>query len=232
MSIHYSLVKNDLVDEPNVYRAKTSQISAVSQDDVVKFITNMGSTLTEIDIRGVLEGFNKVVQDLLGQGISINLPFANFSSSIRGKFIGSTDSYDKSRHTVRAMVNPGRDLKLFYKNGIQVEKIRAGTLGPELLNYIDKVTGSINSYITPGGLGVVQGYMLKFDPDDKEQGIFFVENKSGDETKVKTIGLNKPKSVIFTVPEALKKGKYSLKIKVRFGDNLKTSLLKNITLVT
>ncbi|MBD3250941.1 DUF4469 domain-containing protein, partial [Candidatus Uhrbacteria bacterium] len=83
---------------------------------------------------------------------------------------------------------------------------------PKPLAYIDLNTGARDGMLTPGGLGQVTGYRLKFDPADVGQGIFFVA-EDGTETQVVVVGRNKPTELLFLVPERLTAGPYTLEVR-------------------
>lgn len=61
-------------------------------DDVIQRMSERGSTVTKADIVSVLEDFQGALESLLAEGANINLPFANYSTSIKGVFKDQTQS--------------------------------------------------------------------------------------------------------------------------------------------
>lgn len=64
------------------------------------------------------------------------------------------------------------------------------------------------------------GKRLKFNPDDKVVGIYYIDGEGG-ETKVETVARSKPSLVIFLAPPSLKNGEYNVGIRTKSGKNLK-----------
>ena len=80
--------------------------------------------------------------------------------------------------------------------------------------------------VTPGGMGRLTGYRLKFDPTDPNQGIFFINGKT---TQVAVVGKNDPSELMFLVPASLKPGDYSVEIRSAIGTGpVHTGLLANV----
>ncbi|HUW83231.1 MAG TPA: DUF4469 domain-containing protein [Phycisphaerae bacterium] len=60
------------------------------------------------------------------------------------------------------------------------------------------------------------GNRLKFDPNEADEGLYFVADASG-ETKVSTVQKNKPSQLVFLVPAGLAAGTYHLEVRARMG---------------
>jgi hypothetical protein len=83
------------------------------------------------------------------------------------------------------------------------------------LDYTDLNSGELNRRITPGGMGQLTGYRLRFDPADPEQGIFFI---NGSATRVSVTGKNNPSELVFLVPAGLTPGDYRLELRSTMGN--------------
>jgi hypothetical protein len=211
MPIHYTLVENKLPNNPHPYRAAVSPLDTVEFEDIIQYIVELETTVGESDIRSVLTDFIKVVARLVLQGMNVNTPVANFRTSIRGGFERKGDSFDPSRHRVMARVNPGRLLNKLVLEQARVVKDSAVEPKPAPEEYYDVNSGELNNTLTPGGLGQVTGKLLKFDPVDPQQGIFFVAADASD-TMVEFVGRNKPSELSFIVP-SLPPGVYHLEVR-------------------
>ena len=88
---------------------------------------------------------------------------------------------------------------------------------PHPLEYIDLNSGATNSVLTPGGLGLLLGYRLRFEVSDPAQGIVFLDPEGG-ETGVQVVATNTPRELVFLVP-ALASGTYKLEVRAGFCDD-------------
>ena len=68
--------------------------------------------------------------------------------------------------------------------------------------------------------------------EDAQQGIFLIDSK-GEETQVDRISNNIPKKLVFSIPETLKKGNYSLEVRtiLRNSKNLRKGRLNEVLVV-
>lgn len=227
MTINYVLRENRLTSEPDDYMAMVISTRTVELQGVVDRMVERGSTVTKADILSVLEDFERALEGLLLEGVNVNLPFANFSSSIKGVFDSASDSFDATRHQVVPVVNPGRELRAVYRQGVSVQKQETVAVAPSLIDFIDLNTNERNSVLTPGGLGQISGNRLKFDPSDEQQGIFFVA-ADGTQTRVSVVGQNKPSTLIFLIPPELASGEYRLEVRAAMGLEVRTGSLKQV----
>jgi hypothetical protein len=202
MPIQYTLRDNRLTPDPNDYMAMVTPIRIVELEGVIDRMIERGSTVTRADILSVFEDFQSALESLIAEGTNVNLPFANYSSSIKGIFDGASDNFDPSRHQVLPVVNPSRRLRDFYRGGVSVAKQEATLPTPNLLEYLDINSGERNSIVTKGGMGQIMGHRLKFELADSQQGIFLIDAQ-GEETRIATVGENKPSRLMFMLPATL-----------------------------
>lgn len=233
MTINYVLFENTLTDDPSDYRAVVRPKSTAELEDVIERMVQHGSTVGKADILSVLEDYYSTVERMVLEGVNVNTPGANYRTSIRGVFEGLTDTFDPSRHQVRAVVNPGKRFRRAVEKRAQPVKKEPVRPAPTPLEYIDLSSGARDSVVTPGGMGQVTGRRLKFDPADAEQGIFFVA-EDGTETKVDLVGRNMPADLMFMVPESLTAGTYTLEVRavLRNRDDLRVGALEDPLTVT
>lgn len=224
MPISYVLRENRLTPEPDDYMAMVTPSRSVEFDEVVDRMLDRGSTLTRTDIVGVLNNLQETVETLLIEGANVNLPLANFSSSIKGVFEGSSDSFDASRHQLTPRVTAGRVLWAAYRRGLPVQKQELARPLPNLLEYVDMNTGERNSLVTAGGMGQINGHRLRFDSTDAEQGIFFL-GEDNRVARVTVVGQNKPSCLLFMLPPDLAAGEYALEVRAMLGNELRSGRL-------
>jgi len=227
MPIEYTLRENRLTAEPGDYMAMVSPTRTVGLREVIQRMLEKESTVGEADTLSVLNNFEDSLISLLAEGTNVNLSFANFSCSIKGTFNGPSDSFDPSRHQVVPNVNPGKELRSAFRQGIAVSKQEAIIPMPSLLDYTDFNSGERNSIVTPGGMGQISGHRLQFDAADEEQGIFFIA-ADGSETRVSVAGQNMPSTLMFLLPAGLTSGEYTLEVRAKMGEDLRTGSLNSI----
>ncbi|MGD8779579.1 MAG: DNA-binding domain-containing protein [Ignavibacteria bacterium] len=224
MPIQYSLRDNHLTPEPNDYMASVSPTRTIEMKDLIEYMIERGSTVTKADILSVMEDFQRALENFIHEGAFITLPFANYSTSIKGVFNGMTDSFDSNRHHISLNVQPGKELKKFLKSGIPVAKQKTIIPRPNIVEFMDFITGERNSTLTPGGIAQILGHRLKLDTEIEEEGIYFIK-EDNTITKATGIGQNKPAVLMFIVPSELTAGEYTLEVRTKSGDDIRTGRL-------
>ncbi len=233
MSIRYYLQPNPITPDPNDQSARVLTNQTFSVDDLIKLMLRRGSTLTEADIRATLFLLFRVVVDEVREGNSVLLPICNIRPGITGVFTSATDSYDSSRHTIKASISAGNELYASMQTA-QVEKVLQPMPSPYLLEFTDVVTGATNSKLSPGGIGQIVGEELKFNPANVTDGIYFVALGDGSEAKVSVIANRTEGKLVFSIPASLPKGSYRLEVRRAYGValTLRTGTLIDPLIVT
>jgi hypothetical protein len=134
----------------------------------------------------------------------------NIRVGISGVFTSITDSFDPSRHSIRATLSPGLLLSEKMQK-VRLEKTLQPLPSPVILEFLNINTNTTNSVLTPGGIGQIVGEELKFNPNNPQEGIFFVA-ADGTETKVQIIASRTEGKLVFSIP-ALPAGNYTLEVR-------------------
>jgi hypothetical protein len=214
MPISFSLHKNTLSGDANQFRAVVQSAGTLDYEQIIDLVVKQNSTVTRADTLAVLDNLFTVIEDALLLGLNVNTPGANYRASVKGSFDSDTDGFTPGRNTVEAAISPGLRLRRAMQRA-QVQKQESGFNRPRPTNYLDLNTADLNRQITPGGMGQITGYRLKFDPADPAQGIFFV---NGTTTRVSVVGHNGPSKLMFLVPAGLAPGDYNLEIRSTMGN--------------
>lgn len=217
MTIHYVLQENRLTSDPDDYMAMVHARGTAGENEVIQRMIDQGSTVNRPDILASLEDLYSAVESLVLEGYNVNIPMANFGTSIKGIFESQSDSYDTARHQLRATVSPGARFRAAIAERGQAIKGEPVIPRPNLLEFSDVNSGERNSLLTPGGMAQLVGHRLKFDSQDAAQGIYFVA-ADGNETKAAVVGLNKPGNLMFMIPVSLPSGDYSLQVRAIIGE--------------
>jgi hypothetical protein len=183
-------------------------------EQIVDRVVNQNSTVTRADVLAALNDFFTTIEDALLLGFNVNTPLANFSASIRGSFESDMDGFTPGRNSIEASIRPGLHLRRAMQQA-QAQKQETSLNQPRPMNYLDLNTGELNNQITPGSMGQITGYRLKFDPADPNQGIFFI---NGSAHRVSVIGQNGPSKLMFMVPAGLTSGDYRLEVRSTMGN--------------
>lgn len=224
MPVSYALFENNLTSDPDDYMAMVQPANTADLDIVVDRMMQQGSTVTRADVVSTLEDFFSAVENILLEGTNVVTPVANFSVSIKGVFNGRTDTYDSNRHHVTPTISSGKRLRRTIASRAQPLKQEAIKPRPNPLDYIDFVSNTRNTTLTPGGMGQIIGHRLKFDATDANQGIFLVDNNTT-ATRITTIGRNMPAELMFMIPTGLTPGDYTLEVRAIFANEIRLGVL-------
>ncbi len=231
MPIQYTLRENALTPEPEDYTASVTPTRTVTLSDVVKRMVAQGSSITSADIFSTFDNFQKAIESLLLEGANINLPFGNYSTSIKGVFKGAGDSFDPTRHQINPVINPSNELRQIYSQGVTTKKLESTEILPNLVEYKDFNSGATNSTVTPGGMAQIMGHRLKFEDDDEQQGIFII-NQDNNSQKVAVVGENKPSRLMFMLPADLEKGEIQIEVRAKIYGGIRVGKLpQSLTVV-
>lgn len=216
MSLRYVLYDNQMTADPNDKMAVTVTSRQFTIEDVIAKMISRGSTVTKAEALSVFEEQNLAIEDLLKDGMgTLVTPMFNASFSIVGVFDNEEDSFDPRRHQVRIRISPGVRLKVLEKQ-IKTQKEQTEIRLPAPVNFYDNGTETVNDALTPSGGMRLRGSLLKIDELKEDEGVFFVNTQTAEETKVTGKFLrNKPAELIFNGP-ALPSGTYRLEVRNRY----------------
>ena len=219
--IRFYLQPNPVTPDPNDQSARIRTTDTLTMDDIVKRAVNRGTSFTETDLAGAGQLLFEVISDEVANGSSVNLPLVNIRPSIKGVFTSAADSFDASRHIKRATVTAGLLLNSKMQSA-KVEKVTGDLPSPVLLEYSDVNSGTTNSLLTPGGIGVIIGEELKFDNTNPAEGIFFIPESGGAAVQVTVLALRTEGKLMFNIPLAaqLPSGNYTLEVRKGYGNSV------------
>ncbi|MEM8533012.1 MAG: DNA-binding domain-containing protein, partial [Chloroflexota bacterium] len=209
MPIRYAIYKNKHSYKPNDYTANIQLTGIADVHALAERMIDQGSTLPKETLLHVLEEVTCAIETLVTEGWRVNLPFVAVYPSIRGVFNNPADAFTTARHQVDAGASISPRLRSTIRADAQVEKVVVNQSSPLLLEYVDVNSGEVNKQLTPGGLGKVLGSRLRFDPQDPQQGIFFIAD-STHLTEAPIVAINKHNELVFSVPQDLPSGDYQL----------------------
>lgn len=212
MSLNYYLIPNTITDSEDDYRAVCKRPNNYTLDDVYKVMTGRGSTITKAEALAAFEEITQGIIDLVSTGNSVSTPLVNISCSIAGVFNGDDDSFDPERHTIRIGVNPGLRLKKVSEE-VPVEKVQSELRKPVPKHFFDMTTDTKDTSAKQLGTARITGFLLSYDEEDEDQGIWFIKTDGQADVKVGgKLARNKPGELIFNVPET-DPGEYTVEVR-------------------
>ncbi len=229
MPVTYYLHQNALVKLPKSYRAVVVPHQVYGVSDIIEQMLQRGTTLSEADILASLHLFFEVVTQEVKEGNHVNLPIVNIKPTITGSFMEQTDSFDETRHTLKAKTSAGVLLRKCLKDGPVKKFIKPLTV-PIFDAFTDVQTQTLNNILTPGSIGEVVGNHLKFDKNNPSEGLFFVSTAM-EVYAVTIFATIHPRKLIFSIPNNMPPGEYNLVLKRAFGKNntsLREGTLKHL----
>ncbi|PKQ62908.1 hypothetical protein BZG01_16625 [Labilibaculum manganireducens] len=214
MTLRYGLIPNHLTDDPDDYMGMVTDNETIGTEQIVEQMIGKGSTVTKAEALSVIEEFNYAVVQAVASGNNVNTELFKVYPSISGVFVNQSDSFDKSRHSIRLKLNAGSRLSEAVGN-IELRKVEISVAQPVIQQFTDLKTKAVNETFSPGQIASLKGSLLKFDEEDADQGIFFISG-DGVVTKVADVVKNKPSELLFFVPEVLKRGSFQVEVRVIF----------------
>lgn len=212
MSLEYYLVPTHITDNPDDYRAVSRNSKSYTLEDVFKNMTREGSTITTAEAMATFEEITRGITEFLKEGHTVITPLVNLSSSVTGIFKKEDELFDPNRHGVRLNINSGirlRDIPASIRPTL-VQRVKAS---PAIYYLYDNASETRNKFITTGGGARIKGDLLKYEDEDPEQGIFFINTGDQTEHRVERSPLrNMPKELIFMLPD-LPEGEYRLEVR-------------------
>ncbi len=151
----------------------------------------------------------------LKTGARYQPPCLKRNAVLPGVFTGPDDLFYRNRHLVRVTLRPGSSLKTM-DGQVSPRKTDTSFPHPQVRQFTDMKSGKRNSTLTPGAPAIVRGGRLKFDPDDPEQGAFFM-NEKNQLTRVPEVLTNNFSRLVFMVPADLPPGVYRFVVKSKLN---------------
>lgn len=207
--VKYALIENQLGNDSEGCLAIVSSQGAANLEDIISYMVAEGTGLTRPQALAYFEKLVQSVEYFISLGHSVTTPLFRVRTSLSGTFTDKNDSFDSSRHQIHVRTTTSTRLRKL-ENSLKVSKIKLNRLSPSLEILSDVSSGTDNGQLTPGGIAILRGNLLRFEAEDLLQGIFIVPvNNPSSEIRVETYAMVRPSSVFFQVP-ALSPGEYMI----------------------
>ncbi len=211
-------------DRPDDFYAKVRTKGRLNNQAIAERIIKEGADYQLEVLVEILNKADRIKAQALATGYNVNTLFINASLNVNGTFYQS--AFDPSLHQLHACVLPAYLTRKLIKN-TRVKMSGHTQTGIVIMSITDFITGAVNSIITPGNAIVLRGERLKIEAtkeNKRNAGVFFINTKSNERTKVSQPISNKNKELIIMVPELLP-GDYYLEISTQYSGS---KMLKNL----
>lgn len=222
--IRYSLYLNKLTPDPDDYTARPINTPVFGLEDIITMATAEGKTMTEEEMRSAYSSMEKAMVEIISKGGNVQLSIFNTSFSISGVFNDDEENFTAGKHTLNLNMNAGERLVAAAQRN-RLKRVKASAYSPTPTKLEDVASGTVNEVVSPGNTACLKGESLKINPEQSDEGIFFVNDK-GQATPVTQIARNMPGELVFLIPPRLAKGAYHLEVRNRSYQELAVGRLK------
>jgi hypothetical protein len=189
--------------EQTEYIAVVKQWRKTTLQDIIDYMVAEGSGFTRPQVLALLEKLDQTIEHFIKERGSLAIPMLHFRTTITGVFCDENDIVDSKQHKVKIRITPGPKLKKIEAQ-LKVKKEIHEDRSPILRLFGDLTNKSINNQTSHGNMSIIRGSNIRFDPEDVEQGIFFIsENDPPTKIRVDSYGEIKSTQVHFIVPHLL-----------------------------
>jgi hypothetical protein len=233
MPIQYSLQPNPVTPDPNDHSARVTTPFNLSDAELAEELVKRGIHSDVDHIRAIVSAYLRLLAERVADGFAVNSALMTVRPGISGVFSDAEDSFDPSRHVLRANLQMGTLLEEAMA-AATTEKLVEASPAPLLTSFMNKNTGGINATISPGGIGQLLGEQLKYDPAAAGSGIFFVLTSTGAATAVPAanVAVRTEGELMFLTP-TLAAGSYRVEVRRSYRSNteMRTGALRTVLTV-
>jgi hypothetical protein len=218
------LYDNPLTEKPDDYTARVSSERSLDISQICESAVNRGGAdISASSIHHGVDVFMKEMAYLLCDGFSVNVGYFTASPLVKGVFNSPQETFDPEKHTLLFQFNQGDTLR-DQLSSVEVEIMGVADTALSILQVTDVKTGSVNDLLTPNRNLKINGTKIKVSGENEANGVYFLNQTSGESTKVdpSELVINNPSELMVVIPE-LAAGTYKLQVTTQFGVS---SLLK------
>jgi len=210
--LHYALYPNELTpDDPNDQIARPVDLVPRTLQDLVQKVTGPGSILKSTEVKAVVDAYWKAIADYTRAGEVYSDEFMATRLDISGVFQNEDDRFDPTRHSLVVGVRLKEPVASAVQD-VKLRKVDARKSRPLIDSVYDWGSDLHNERLTPQDVLEINGETLKIHHNLEEEGIFFINQANGQDTKAPFVRTNEPKTLTTRVP-ALSPGQYRLEVR-------------------
>lgn len=220
--------ENNFANAKKPYSFHSQICGTVTQDEIIERIAKAGTTVTKADAAAVIAEFEHQITYALQDGYAVKL----FCGTIKPGASGTAEKRDELFRPKPPLDErtPKRDhkIKLLFEQSKSFVKHLTGTIQYKR----SKSTSFCSPYIssvrvpyskTPDKFFAddfihLHGNFLKFDASDTNQGVFFVNTLTKQETRASKYSSITRLNVTAVLPSALEAGDYTVQVRTIISD--------------
>lgn len=213
------LYENLLTDDPNDYVARVSSERTLDISSICSSAANRGGAdVSAATMEHSVKLFFKETKYQLYDGYSINVGgYFTASPVIKGVFNSPTETFNTDKHSIGFQFIQGDALRSDLSS-IEVDILGVADSSISISQVTDVKTNSVNDKLTPNRNLKIKGYKVKLAGDNATVGVYFVNQTTGERTKVDSTDMvnNNPSELVIVIPE-LVAGTYKVEVTSQFS---------------
>ncbi len=221
--IKAQLYNNAFTENPNEFIARVISEKSLSIADIARSAQNRGrANVSAEEMEHVVKLFLKEMTYCLCDGFSVNAGYFTVHPNIKGVFNSVSENFDPEKHSISFDFQQGSLLRKELVK-IEINILGVADISNVITQVIDIKTGSINDLLTPNRNLKISGSKIKIAGKKKVNGVYFVNRKTEEYTKVDNsdIVMNNPSELIVVIP-ALSTGMYQLEVITQYSSGHNT----------
>lgn len=225
-SITGNLTPNALTERTDDFTFNVTYQARRSVQDICKLAAENGSKFSASELESAYNDLLKQAETELFNASTVEFGFSYNQLGVSGSFIGPKAQFDPAKNSVDLRCTPSSAYKEVLKN---ISVIVSGTNEglPTITRVFDKISGTENDMITPGGGLNGEGVRVCIAGDEEhEVGFYFIETEQQQEYAVPAYDLlvNTPTTFSLIVPQLPAGKSFYLEIVTQWSGNTKKLL--------
>ncbi|MDC7220915.1 MAG: DNA-binding domain-containing protein [Spirochaetales bacterium] len=210
--MNYYLRKNPLATENgSPYMARVARKETLWQEDIINRMMKKNTTVTYQDILVVLNLMKETVKEESLSGNPIIMDLFKIQPGIRGGFNSADDEFDRDRHKVILNMNPSKEFREDILQSSELTKIGVKEELKQIEYLFDYDSWSIGESFPAGGIVELKGRnLLSLEPPE----VLLQKEGSDESIPAAKIFNHSERSILFSLPADLERGKYKLTVNV------------------
>ncbi len=212
------LYDNPLTEKPDDYTARVSAERSLDINQICAAAVSRGGA--DVSASAMEHGVSLFLKEMAYQlcdGYSVNTGYFTAAPLIKGVFSSPQETFDPEKHALLFQFNQGDTLRSDLSS-VEIEIMGVADTMLNVLQVTDVKTGSVNDLLTPNRNLKINGYKVRVAGEHADNGVYFVNQASGESTKVDPTDIvtNNPSELIVVIP-ALPAVTYKLKLTTQFS---------------
>lgn len=202
MSLKYFLYRSRMPGESaGKYLGRLVRQHRIGGRELIKRAAQTAVSMSEGQIAAALDALIATAKLELKSGNSVEVPgLCTLRPTLQGTFESTDEPFEHGKHAIGLAASVDKRLRKAVTSSARVEKVTWLPHAPNLKQYRDITSGSVDTVITSGGIGQLSGCELSFDRMDTEQGLFIAADELAEPLPVTLLAKATDKEIVFQTP--------------------------------